>query len=141
MLILKITFGTNSNNLNSMVTTEYPVNFANRRGIPLILSTGVEVSDSNVIITIPNNAFRGLANMGLCALKLTQAIPTEGASLPIIFSSNSFTQSINVLGNTAAVGSDMASAGIYLVWYDKYSSSMQLINPAPSTTSEANTNP
>lgn len=122
-----------------MTTTEYPINFSNKRGIPLILSTGVEVSTSNVILSIPNNAFRGLANIGLCALKLNQPIPAGGAALPILIKSNSFTQSLNMLGNVQAVGSDISAVGVYLIWYNKDSSTMQLINSAPGTTS-TNTN-
>ena len=122
-----------------MTTTEYPINFSNKRGIPLILSTGVEVSTSNVIVSIPNNAFRGLANIGLCALKLNQPIAAGGAALPILIKSNSFTQSLNMLGNVQAVGSDISAVGVYLIWYNKDSSTMQLINSAPGTTS-TNTN-
>lgn len=123
-----------------MTTTEYPINFSNKRGIPLILSTGVEVSTSNVIVSIPNNAFRGLANIGLCALKLNQPIPAGGAALPILIKSNSFTQSLNMLGNVQAVGSDISAVGVYLIWYNKDSSTMQLINSAPGTTSTNSNN-
>ena len=35
-------------------TTNYPFNFANRNGIPMLESNSVEVTDTNVIINIPN---------------------------------------------------------------------------------------
>lgn len=52
-------------------TTNYPGNFANVRGIPMIASTSVEVTTDNVVIGIPRRAFRGLADSGLLAFRLT----------------------------------------------------------------------
>ena len=106
-------------------TTSFPVNFANIRGIPMIASTSVEVTTDNVVIGIPRRAFRGLADSGIFAFRLTQEIPAGGAALPVVFSSNEFLQ-------TLTVGAQITPAGIYLIWYDKCASTMQLLTVAPT---------
>jgi len=112
-------------------TTNFPSNFSNLRGIPMIASISVEVTTDNVVIGVPRRAFRGLADSGIFAFRLTQEIPAGGAALPVVFSSNEFLQTLTVVGGTAATGAQITPAGIYLVWYDKCASTMQLLTPAP----------
>jgi hypothetical protein len=112
-------------------TTNYPGNFSNVRGIPMIASVSVEVTTDNVVVGIPRRAFRGLADSGIFAFRLTQEIPAGGAALPVVFSSNEFLQTLTVVGGTAATGAQITPAGIYLVWYDKCASSLQLLTVAP----------
>ena len=112
-------------------STNFPNNFANLRGIPMIASTSVEVTASNVIIGIPRRAFRGLADSGVLAFRLTQEIPAAGASLPVVIQSADFLQTLTVVGGTAATGTQITPAGVYLIWYDKCSSTMQLLTVAP----------
>ena len=114
-------------------TTSYPINFANIRGIPMIASTSVTVGTDNVVIGIPRRAFRGLADSGIFAFRLTQEIPAGGAALPVVFSSNDFLQTLTVVGGEAATGAQITPAGIYLVWYNKNASLMQLLTIAPTT--------
>jgi hypothetical protein len=54
-----------------MGTTNYPSNFSNVRGIPMIASTSVDVTTDNVVVGIPRRAFRGLADNGILAFRLT----------------------------------------------------------------------
>lgn len=110
-----------------MGTTNFPINFSNIRGIPMISSVSLEVGTENVVIGIPKRAFRGLADSGILAFRLTQEIPTAGQTLPIVFSSNDFLQTLTVPGGAAATGASISSTGVYLIWYDKCSSSMQLL--------------
>ena len=114
---------------NSIV---YPYNFVNRRGIPLIESSSVEVTDTNVIITIANRAFRYLDDRGVFLFRLNQAVPT--GALPVIFSwtgfTQTFTQAVTLLGGDAATGADFVSAGVYLVYYDKAANLIQMITTA-----------
>lgn len=111
-------------------TTNYPSNFSNVRGIPMIASVSVEVTTSNVVIGIPRRAFRGLADSGILAFRLTQEIPAAGATLPVVFSSSEFLQTLTTIGGTAATGAQITPAGIYLIWYDKCASTMQLLTTA-----------
>jgi len=108
-------------------TTNYPFNFANRNGIPMIESSAVTITDTNVVITLPNRVFRALSANGVVAFRLNVAIPTGGDALPIIFSSNSFTQPLTVKGGTEAVGTDLVGPGVYLIWYDKNANQMQIL--------------
>lgn len=111
-------------------STNYPVNFSNTRGIPMIASTSVEVTTTNVVIGLPRRAFRGLADSGIFAFRLTQEIPASGAALDVVFSSADFLQTLTIVGGTAATGAQITPAGVYLIWYDKCASTMQLLTPA-----------
>lgn len=112
-------------------STSFPINFSNIRGIPMIASTSVEVTTDNVVIGLPRRAFRGLADSGILAFRLTQEIPTGGAALPVVFSSADFLQTLTAVGGTAATGAQITPAGVYLIWYDKCASTMQLLTVAP----------
>ena len=107
-------------------TTNYPFNFANRMGIPMIESTNVEVTDTNVLINIPNRAFRFLNGTGLILFRLNTEI--TNTTLPILFSSNEFTQPLTLVGGTAATGTDISQIGVYLIYYAKNANTMQLIS-------------
>ena len=103
-------------------TTNYPYNFANRNGIPMIESNNVTVSDTNVVIGIPNRAFRFLSGTGLILFRLNTEI--TNTTLPILFSS---------VGGDSATGEQLGGAGIYLIYYAKDCNLLQLITLAPST--------
>ena len=105
-------------------TTNYPFNFSNRNGIPMIESSSVTVGTENVIITLPNRVFRALGSNGVIAFRLNQEI--TGTS-PIIFSSNDFTQPLTLVGGDPATGTQMSNTGVYLIWYDKNANLMQLL--------------
>ena len=106
-------------------TTNYPFNFANKMGIPMIESNSVNITDTNVVINIPNRAFRFLSGTGLILFRLNTEI--TNTTLPILFSSNEFTQPLTLVGGVAATGADIAAVGIYIIYYDKNSNLMQLI--------------
>ena len=106
-------------------TTNYPFNFANRNGIPMIESTSVEVTDTNVVINIPDRAFRFLNGTGLILFRLNTEI--TNTTLPIIFSSNNYTQSLTLVGGTNATGNQIAGVGVYLIYYAKNANIMQLL--------------
>ena len=106
-------------------TTNYPFNFANRNGIPMIESSNVTVNTDNVTISIPNRAFRFLNGTGLILFRLNTAI--TNTTLPIIFSSNNFTQSLTLVGGANATGNQMAGVGVYLIYYAKNANTMQLL--------------
>ena len=109
-------------------TTNYPYNFANRNGIPMIESSSVTVADDTVVINIPNRSFRFLNGTGLILFRLNTAIPAAGAALPIVFSSNEFTQPVTLTNGTAATDTQFAGTGVYLLYYAKNANLMQLIN-------------
>ena len=107
-------------------TTNYPFNFANRNGIPMLESSSVTVNDTNVVINIPDRAFRFLNGTGIILFRLNTEITND--TLPIIFSSNNFTQSLTIVGGANATGTNISGVGIYLIYYDKNSNLMQLLS-------------
>ena len=109
-------------------TTNYPFNFSNRRGIPMLESTSVTVTDTNVVFNLPDRAFRGLNDHGVVLFRLNQPIPdgTTG-TLPIVFSSNDFTQPLTNIGSTAITAAQITGTGVYLIYYSKGSNVMQLL--------------
>lgn len=106
-------------------TTNYPFNFANRNGIPMLESSSVTVTDTNVVINIPDRAFRFLNGTGLILFRLNTEI--TNTTLPIIFSSNNFTQPLTLVGGDAATGIDIAGVGVYIIYYAKNANLMQLV--------------
>lgn len=83
-------------------STRYPINFSNRNGIPMIETNSVSVTEDNVVFTLPNRAFRWLNDKGIILFKLNQPIPTGATgTLPIVFSSNDFTQPLTNVGGAA----------------------------------------
>ena len=121
-------------------TTNYPFNFANRNGIPMIESANVNVTDTNVVINIPNRAFRFLNGTGLILFRLNTAIPEDAASLPILFSSNNFTQPLTLVGGAAATGEQLTGPGVYQIYYAKGCNLMQLMTYGPTTAPTVNNN-
>ena len=105
-------------------TTNYPFNFANRNGLPMIESSSVEVTDTNTVINIPNRAFRFLSGTGLILFRLNTELT---GTLPIVFSSNNFTQPLTKVGGVAATPADITSTGVYLIYYAKDANLMQLV--------------
>lgn len=113
-------------------TTNYPFNFANRNGIPMIESNSVTANDTNILISIPNRAFRFLNGTGLILFRLNTDITTD--TLPILFVSNEFTQPLTLIGGEGATGAQMSGTGIYLIYYAKDCNLMQLLTTGPTTT-------
>lgn len=109
-------------------STRYPFNFANRNGIPLIETSSISVTDDNVVFALQNRAFRWLNQKGVILLRLNQAIPdgTTG-TLPVLFSSNDFTQPLTNVGGTPITAAQVPGAGVYMIYYDKDANLMQLL--------------
>lgn len=125
----------------------YPINFVNRRGIPLIESgSAAIVADTAVSLSIANNAFRFLEPRGVFLFRLTQSIPEAGAALPVVLSWTGFsgqvrTQALTLAGGAAVTGEQLSSIGVYFVYYDKDTNLLQLMNVAQAaTTTNSNNN-
>ena len=108
-------------------TTNYPFNFANRNGIPMIENTNITVNTDNVVIGIPRRAFRFLNGNGVILFRLNTALPEAAGTLPILFASNEFTQPVTLIGGDSATATQFTGTGIYLIYYDKNSNLLQLL--------------
>ena len=120
-------------------TTNYPFNFANRNGFPMIESANVTVNTDNVVIGIPKRAFRMLNNNGVILFRLNTALPESAGTLPILFASNEFTQPLTLVGGTAATAEQLTGAGIYFIYYDKNCNLLQLMTTGPAAATTQNT--
>jgi hypothetical protein len=120
-------------------TTNYPFNFANRFGFPMIESANVTVNTNDVVIGIPRRAFRMLNNNGVILFRLNTALPESAGTLPILFASNEFTQPLTLVGGTAATAEQLTGAGIYFIYYDKSCNRLQLMTTGPAAATTQNT--
>lgn len=122
-------------------TTNYPFNFSNRNGFPMIESTNIVVNDTNVVIGIPKRAFRFLSNNDVILFRLNTALPETAGTLPILFASNGFTQPLTLVGGEAATAEQLTGVGVYLIYYDKNANLLQLMTygtPAATTQNSNN---
>jgi hypothetical protein len=120
-------------------TTNYPFNFANRFGFPMIESANVTVNTNDVVIGIPRRAFRMLNNNGVILFRLNTALPESAGTLPILYASNEFTQPLTLVGGTAATAEQLTGAGIYFIYYDKSCNLLQLMTTGPAAATTQNT--
>ncbi len=109
----------------------YPFNYVNRRGIPVIRTEGVTVSTADVVFRFPNHAFAGSWYRGLVLVEISQAVPagTTG-TLPVLFETNGVTKPLTTYNSTAVTAADIAGTGIYQVYYDKETDTLQLMTGA-----------
>lgn len=120
----------------------YPFNFVNRRGIPTIESSAIEITDSQVIITIANRAFRFLDDRGIFLFRLNQPIPEGNDTLPVIFSwtgfQQTFTQPLTLVGGSPATEEELEGTGVYIIYYDKACNLLQLMTNGIGTEQTTN---
>lgn len=106
-----------------MITPRY---ISNANGIPRFESNSVTVNTANVVYSFTdagtnfNNNFNGLV-----LIKFNQSIPTDTTtSLPILINSTSLT----TYGGTEVTVADFKGTGIYLMYYDSNSRTLQIVS-------------
>ncbi len=111
------------------MATVNPVNFmSNRSGIPRIQSTGVVVGASEVSFTFNADVTFSRNYSGLVLVRLLQAIPSgTTTTLPVVFTSSAGTQALTGPGGTALTVADVATPGIYLLYYDRATNVLQKV--------------
>ena len=115
-------------NLRIMLLPAY-IN-VNRNGIPAIRSNSVTVTTTAVEFNFNNHPNIGSPFRGLIIVNLNQEIPSgTTTTLPIIFTSNNGAdQNLVGLGGTAITVADIKGTGIYLVWFESQTNTLQLIS-------------
>lgn len=101
----------------------------NREGIPAVRSLSVTVTTTEVQFDFNNHPNIGRPFRGLIVVNLAQAIPTgTTATLPIVFTSNG-SNALQLTGyNGAAITvADIKGIGIYLVWHESQTNTLQLV--------------
>ena len=101
----------------------------NQSGIPALRSLSVTVGTNDVRFDFNNHRNVGRPFRGLLVINLAQAIPAGTTdTLPIVFTSGGG----NVTALTTYNGSpvtvaDISGTGIYLVWYESSTDTLQLL--------------
>lgn len=101
----------------------------NQAGIPAISSNSVTVGTSAVSYDFHNHRNVGAPFRGIIVVRLNQAIPAGTTdTLEINFTSNSGNaKTLTKFNGEAMTVADIAGTGIYLVWYESSSDTLQLL--------------
>ena len=110
-----------------------PFLLVNRRGSLLLPTTGLTVSATAATFTLPS--YRVSGPRGTMLIKISQAFP-DGATgtLPIVFTANGGTQAATKAGGNPLTIADIPGAGVYEFYYDRESSTLQLLGNAAAAT-------
>lgn len=102
----------------------------NSGGIPTLRSLSVNVTTSKVQYDFNNHRNVGRPYRGLLIINLAQAIPTgTTTTLPVVFTTaGNNEQALTKLNGVPATVEDITGTGIYLVWYESQTNTLQLIN-------------
>ena len=111
---------------------KYPYQYININGIPTIKTQTVVVSDTAVTFKFAPD-FDGRPFRGLILVYISEAIPTgTTTTLPVQFSMAGTTSNVTVAGGTAITVADLPGVGIYLVYFDRWADTLQLIGSLPA---------
>lgn len=114
-----------------------PINMNQRRGwIDIIKTT---VGTENVTLTLPNCTFRGRRSVGYISVRLGTAIEATD-TLPILFSVNGVALPLTGLNGVAITVADLNQTGIYLIYYNKFTRTLQLMAPYAPQAATTNNN-
>lgn len=105
----------------------FPYQYVNINGIPTIKSQSVVVSDTAVTFKFAPD-FDRRPFRGLILVYLSEAIP-EGTTitLPVQLSMAGITSNVTVAGGANVTVADLPGTGIYLVYFDRWADTLQLI--------------
>lgn len=112
-----------------MATLLPPYINVNVNGIPALRSLSVTVSATQVAYDFNNHRNVGAPFRGLIIINLAQPIPTgTTGTLPVVFTSDSGNPKTLVgYDGEAITAADILGTGIYLVWYEQSSDTLQLV--------------
>ena len=96
----------------------FPFQYVNRRGIPVIKTTGVTVNAADVVFSFQNHAFANSWYRGIVLVELSQAIPagTTG-TLPVLFETNGVTKNVTTYNGANVTVSDIPGTGVFQLFY------------------------
>ena len=105
-------------------------------GIPVLKTTGVTATTTQVRYDVNHCEYRALPKEGLFFLDVRQASEAASASLPVGLSDNSESPTQSMLRN--ALQEDVQAGDLqvnfrYLIYYNKCNNVYQLVNAYPTT--------
>ena len=105
----------------------FPYQYININGIPTIKTQSVVVSDTAVTYKfIPD--FDQRPFRGLILVYIADEVPTgTTTTLPVQFSMAGTTSNVTTAGGTTVTVADLPGVGIYLVYFDRWADTLQLI--------------
>ena len=116
---------------------KFPWQYVNINGIPTIKTQTVVVSDTAVTFKFAPD-FDGRPFRGLILVYISEAIPTgTTTTLPVQFSMAGTTSNVTVAGGAAITVADLPGVGIYLVYFDRWADTLQLIGSLPAAATQA----
>ena len=105
----------------------WPFQYINQRGIPTIKTQGVTVSATSVDFKF-NPDWDRRPFRGLLLVYLADEIPTgTTTTLPVRFSMAGTTSNLTTAGGANVTVADLPGVGVYLVYYDRFSDTLQLL--------------
>lgn len=107
-----------------------PLNInVNVNGIPALRSTAVTVSTTEVRYDFNSHRNVGRPFVGIVAVQLAQAIPAgTTTTLPVVFTTEGGSPAnLTTYDGENVTVADVAGTGIYLVWVDTQSGTVQLL--------------
>lgn len=101
----------------------------NVNGIPALKSLSVSVTATDVRFDFNNHRNVGSPFRGLIILNLAQAIPTgTTGTLPVVLTSDGGNvQPLTTLNGEAVTAADITGTGVFLVWFENSTSTLQLL--------------
>lgn len=107
----------------------FPFQYVNINGVPTIKSQSVTVSETSVDFKFRPD-FDCRPFRGLILVYLSEEIPTgTTTTLPIRFSMAGTTSNVTLAGGDNLTVADLPGVGVYLLYYDRLSDTLQLIGP------------
>lgn len=102
----------------------------NVNGIPALSSLAVNASTTQVAYDFNNHRNVGSPYRGLLIIRLAQAVPTgTTTTLPIVFTSGGGNAiALTGYNGDAITVADLPGTGIYLVWYESQTNTLQLMS-------------
>ena len=111
---------------------KFPWQYVNINGVPTIKTRAVVVSDTAVTFKFAPD-FDGRPFRGMILVYISEAIPDgTTATLPIQFSMAGTTSTVTLAGGTNVTVADLPGVGIYLVYFDRWADTLQLIGSLPA---------
>ena len=114
----------------------FPYQYANINGIPCIKTQSVVVSDTAVTFKFAPD-FDGRPFRGLILVYISDEIPTgTTTTLPVQFSMAGVTSTLTLAGGANVTVADLPGKGIYLIYYDRWADTLQLIGSLPAAATQ-----
>lgn len=106
----------------------FPYQYVNINGIPSIKTQAIVVSDTSVVYKFAPD-FDRRPFRGLILVYISEPIP-EGTTttLPVQFSMAGTTSNLTAPGGANVTVADLPGTGIYLVYFDRWADTLQLLN-------------